>query len=192
MSGHPSTDRSASLGIQTPLPGLFPPKSCTIVSELCMSTSGTVNSMTSLSSPLSTPFVPQTSVAQVSAVAEQAFNSQHQPLNTPGNLIPPIPVHSSASYVPPSIEPPQNLYVPQALAYTLSQPLSSGIQVQFVTSDVSQPRGSSKEQLSVDNTAVLKSVSIPKFTGNKKHYEAWKAAFYTCVDKARATPEYKL
>ena len=151
--------------------------------------------MASLSSPLSglvyssTQFVPQTSVPQVSAVVEQAFNSQHQPLNTPGNL---IPVHSSASYVPPSIVPPQNLYVPPATAYTLSQPLSSGSQVQFVTPDVSQPRSSSKEQLNVDSSAVLKRVSIPKFTGNKKHYEAWKAAFYSCVDKARATPEYKL
>ena len=198
MSEHPSTDRSASLGIQTTQPGLFLPKSCTIASELCMSTSGTVNSMASLSSPLSglvyssTPFVPQTSVPQVSAVVEQAFNSQHQPLNTPGNLIPPIPVHSSASYVPPSMVPPQNLYVPPATAYTLSQPLSSGSQVQFVTPDDGQPRGSSKEQLSVDSSAVLKRVSIPKFTGNKKHYEAWKAAFYSCVDKARATPEYKL
>ena len=150
--------------------------------------------MASLSSPFSelvyssTPFVPQTSVAQVSAVAEQAFNSQHQPLNTPENLIPPIPVHSSASYVPPSKEPPQNLYVPQATAYTLSQPLSSGSQVQFVTPDVGQPRGSSKKQLSVDSSAVLKRVSVPKFTGNKKHYDAWKAAFYTCVDKALAKP----
>ena len=198
MSEHPLTDRSASLGIQTTLPGLFPPKSCTIASELCMSTSGTVNSMASLSSPLSglvyssTPFVPQTSVAQVSAVVEQAFNCGHQPLNTPRNLIPPIPDHSSAAHVPPSMVPPQNLYVPPATAYTLSQPLSSGSQVQFVTPDVGQPRGSSKEQLSVDSSAVLKRVSIPKFTGNKKHSEAGKAAFYSCVDKARATPEYKL
>ena len=38
----------------------------------------------------------------------------------------------------------------------------------------------------------LKRVSVPKFSGNKKDYEAWKAAFNTCVDKGRATPEYKL
>ena len=88
--------------------------------------------------------------------------------------------------------PPQNLYVPPATAYTLSLPLSSGSQVQFVIPDVGQPRCSSKEQLSVDSSAVLKRVSIPKFTGNKKHYEAWKAAFYSCVDKARATPKYQL
>ena len=58
--------------------------------------------------------------------------------------------------------------------------------------NVSLPRGSSKDQLSVDSSAVLKRVSIPKFTRNTKHYEAWKAAFYSCVDIARATPEYKL
>ncbi|KAK3754553.1 hypothetical protein QZH41_005587 [Actinostola sp. cb2023] len=35
-------------------------------------------------------------------------------------------------------------------------------------------------------------VNIPKFSGNIKNYESWKAAFYACVDKAKATPEYKL
>ena len=35
MSEHPSTDRSASLGIQTTLPGLFLPKSCTTQSYAC-------------------------------------------------------------------------------------------------------------------------------------------------------------
>ena len=39
---------------------------------------------------------------------------------------------------------------------------------------------------------MLKRGSIPKFTRNTKHYKAWKAVFYSCVDKARATPEYKL
>ena len=29
-------------------------------------------------------------------------------------------------------------------------------------------------------------------SGNKKTYESWKAAFIACIDKAPATPEYKL
>ena len=57
---------------------------------------------------------------------------------------------------------------------------------------VSQPLSSSYDRISIDSTAALKRVSIPKFSGNKKGYEAWKAAFYACVDHARASPEYKL
>ena len=38
----------------------------------------------------------------------------------------------------------------------------------------------------------LKRVAIPVFWGNKKTYESWKAAFIACIDKAPATPEYKL
>ena len=38
----------------------------------------------------------------------------------------------------------------------------------------------------------LKRVSIPIFNGDKRLYEGWKTAFIACVDKAPATPEYKL
>ena len=38
----------------------------------------------------------------------------------------------------------------------------------------------------------LKRVAIPVFSGNKKTFESWKAAFIACIDKAPATPEYKL
>ena len=38
----------------------------------------------------------------------------------------------------------------------------------------------------------LKRVSIPVFSGEKSTYENWKAAFLACIDKAPATPEYKL
>ena len=38
----------------------------------------------------------------------------------------------------------------------------------------------------------LKCVAIPIFLGNKKTYESWKAVFIACIDKAPATPEYKL
>ena len=38
----------------------------------------------------------------------------------------------------------------------------------------------------------FKRVSIPVFNGDKRLYEGWKTAFMACVDKAPATPEYKL
>ena len=38
----------------------------------------------------------------------------------------------------------------------------------------------------------LKRVIIPVFTGDKKAYQSWKAAFTACVDNAPATAEYKL
>ena len=38
----------------------------------------------------------------------------------------------------------------------------------------------------------LKRVSIPLFSGNKRTYEKWKAAFLACIDQAPATAEYKL
>ena len=38
----------------------------------------------------------------------------------------------------------------------------------------------------------LKRVSVPIFSGDKRTYQNWKAAFTACVDKAPATAEYKL
>ena len=38
----------------------------------------------------------------------------------------------------------------------------------------------------------LKRVTIPEFTGDKRTYQNWKAAFMACVDRAPATAEYKL
>ena len=38
----------------------------------------------------------------------------------------------------------------------------------------------------------LKRVTIPVFSGDKRTYQNWKAAFITCVDQAPVTPEYKL
>ena len=38
----------------------------------------------------------------------------------------------------------------------------------------------------------LKRVTILVFTGDKKTYQSWKAAFTACVDNAPATAEYKL
>ncbi|MCG8045578.1 MAG: DUF1759 domain-containing protein, partial [Candidatus Thiodiazotropha taylori] len=38
----------------------------------------------------------------------------------------------------------------------------------------------------------LKRVEIPTFSGDKKNYQSWKAAFLSCIDSAPATGEYKL
>ena len=38
----------------------------------------------------------------------------------------------------------------------------------------------------------LKRVQIPVFSGNKRSYQSWKAAFVACIDNAPATPEFKL
>ena len=38
----------------------------------------------------------------------------------------------------------------------------------------------------------LKRVQIPVFSGDKRTYQSWKAAFIACIDSAPATGEYKL
>ena len=38
----------------------------------------------------------------------------------------------------------------------------------------------------------MKRVQIPTFTGDKRQYQSWKAAFLACIDSAPATGEYKL
>ena len=38
----------------------------------------------------------------------------------------------------------------------------------------------------------LKWVQIPMFSGDKRKYQSWKAAFLACIDSAPATGEYKL
>ena len=44
----------------------------------------------------------------------------------------------------------------------------------------------------VDLYQQLKRVSIPAFSGEKRSYATWKAAFVACIDKSKASPEYKL
>ena len=51
---------------------------------------------------------------------------------------------------------------------------------------------SSKHELGKDMWKQLTMVSIPVFSGDKRSYGSWKAAFMACVDKAPATAEYKL
>ena len=38
----------------------------------------------------------------------------------------------------------------------------------------------------------LKRIEIPVFSGDKRMYQSWKAAFVACIDNAPATGEYKL
>ena len=38
----------------------------------------------------------------------------------------------------------------------------------------------------------MKRVSIPVFSGDKKKYDLWRSAFYSCIDRTDATAEYKL
>ena len=38
----------------------------------------------------------------------------------------------------------------------------------------------------------LKRVEIPVFSGNKRTYPSWRAAFLACIDKAPVSPEYKM
>ena len=57
-----------------------------------------------------------------------------------------------------------------------------------------QPRASNPFDVNVrpDLWQELKCVTIPIFTGDKRAYSAWRAAFMACIDKAPATAEYKL
>ena len=49
-----------------------------------------------------------------------------------------------------------------------------------------------EDPLGRDMWRQLQRVSIPVFTGDKRTYPNWKAAFLACIDRAPATPEYKL
>ena len=51
---------------------------------------------------------------------------------------------------------------------------------------------SPKHELGKNMWKQLTRVSIPVFSGDKRSYGSWKAAFMACVDKAPATAEYKL
>ena len=48
------------------------------------------------------------------------------------------------------------------------------------------------EMIGQDLWKQLKRVTIPVFSGDKKTYQNWRAAFMACVDQAPATAEYKL
>ena len=53
-------------------------------------------------------------------------------------------------------------------------------------------RYSHEVSLGQDMWRQLQRVAIPVFSGDKRKYQSWKAAFLACIDRAPATPEYKL
>ena len=169
-----------------------PSTPCTLFMHLPMLTLATVNSMAASFSPLSgivyssTPIVSQASVSQMTTIGGQ-LSYQHQPLHTLVNSTQTMRVQSSTVFPP--IASLHHVYETEAGTHTVEQPSSSHNQFQ---STPGTGLNSTNDQLSIDSSAALKRVSIPKFAGNKKHYEAWKAAFNLCVDQARAAPEYKL
>ncbi|XP_052806575.1 uncharacterized protein LOC128235822 [Mya arenaria] len=54
-----------------------------------------------------------------------------------------------------------------------------------------EPSISKQKQVDKDLRCQLKRVSIPMFSGNKKDFPFWKAAFEACIDKTDASAEYK-
>ena len=55
------------------------------------------------------------------------------------------------------------------------------------------PMGNSAEaSIGQDLWRQLKRVQIPVFSGDKRAYPSWRAAFIACIDSAPATGEYKL
>ena len=150
--------------------------------------------MAVLSSPLSngivtsTPFHPQTSVSEPVPPVDKTIHSQPRVALT---LVTSVqqrftPSHSTVTSHP------SHMYLSSSGTRTAPQSSPNTKQVQHMTPGSGQPSNSTTDQLSIDSVALLKRVSVPKFSGNKKNYQAWKAAFYSCVDQARATPEYKL
>ena len=181
-------------GVQVTTVKVRPSAHCTLFTDLLTLTPATVNSMAASFSPLSgivhssTPIVSQALVSQMTTIGGQ-LPYQQQPLSTLVNSIQTMRVQSSTVFPP--IVFLHHLYETAAETHTDVQSLSSHDQFQS-TPGTGQSLNSNNDQLSIDSSAALTRVSIPKFAGNKKDYEAWKAAFYLCVDQARATPEYKL
>ena len=56
----------------------------------------------------------------------------------------------------------------------------------------SKPEARGASAIEQDLWKQLKRIEIPVFTGDKRKYESWKAAFLACVDRAPATGEFKM
>jgi enterochelin esterase-like enzyme len=68
----------------------------------------------------------------------------------------------------------------------------SAVHGTWMTPAKSAVQHKTENQLGTDMWKQLNRVSIPTFSGDKRLYGNWRAAFYTCVDAAPATAEYKL
>ena len=68
-----------------------------------------------------------------------------------------------------------------------------GAHDQEVDDNVPHPSPPDKDnKLEQDMWRQLKRVAIPVFSGNKRTFESWKAAFTACIDKSPSSAEYKL
>ena len=115
----------------------------------------------------STPIIYQASVSQMTTIhVGSQLPYQHQPLNTFVNSTQTMPVQSSTVFPP--IASLHHVYETEAGTHIVVQPSSSHNQFQS-TPGTGQSLNSTNDQLSIDSSAALKRVSIPKFAGNKKH-----------------------
>ena len=170
--------------------------SCTRIPNISTTIIGMVNGLPPPSFPrdvyMSTPivpFYPPISVPPVSSSVDQQLQLQQPTSATPAVSVQSLMNQSHASPFPTVSRSSPSVYVPSLMQQL---PFSGG-QGQFMPTGRNQPSSlSTADQISADSSALLKRVSVPKFFGQKKNYEAWKAAFYSCVDRTGATPEYKL
>ena len=57
---------------------------------------------------------------------------------------------------------------------------------------INEPESCGAYSIGEDLGRQLKRIQLPNFTGDKRSYRNWKAAFMACVDTAPAIGEYKL
>ena len=58
--------------------------------------------------------------------------------------------------------------------------------------NIHEPESRDAYSIGEDLWRQLKRIQFPVFTGDKRSYRNWKAAFMACVDTAPSTGEYKL
>ena len=58
--------------------------------------------------------------------------------------------------------------------------------------NIHEPESGSAYSIGEDLWRQLKRIQLPVFTGDKRSYRNWKAAFMACVETAPSTGEYKL
>ena len=143
----------------------------------------------------STPFTPFYPPCSVPSTSMPGLVEQHLQTQQPTSVLPVISVGNlvnRSDYLPfTAVTASSPSTMPYVSSVTQQLPISGG-QTHFMPTGNSQQLTSSiSDQISTDS-ALLKRVTIPKFLGQKKNYETWKAAFYSCVDRTKASPEYKL
>ena len=120
------------------------------------------------STPL-VPFYPPISVLPVSFSVEQQLQLQKSTSATPVVSVQSLMNHSHALPFPTVSTSSSSVYVPSLMQQL---PFSGG-QGQFMPTGRNQPSSlSTADQISADSLALLKRVSVPKFFGEKKNYEA--------------------